>query len=301
MRYVSIDLETTGLDPDKDDIVEFGAVIDDLEHPKPVEQLPRFHAYVLPHRVDPQYKHLAPAAQVKHARYHGDPYALSMHPTIFRRIAKREAGYNYYEPDVLLNFFNAWLSNHGLTEKIVFAGKNFASFDLQFLKKIPNWYIFDRNHRTFDPTPLFFKLGEDKVPPSMGVCLKRAGFPHDVVHTAVEDAISVIRLIRHGILVKEPADYDSIPDEPQQKVEKKAPFAETPKGVRGCSIVVGVESGKLSPKVIPAKGGGEYLTPYCREKGCTELKLNDSVFCQKHEKKFLNSVVRNSPLAKQHG
>ncbi len=31
MRYVSIDIETLGLDPTCCDIVEFGAVIDDLE------------------------------------------------------------------------------------------------------------------------------------------------------------------------------------------------------------------------------------------------------------------------------
>ena len=31
MKYCSIDLETTGLNPKTSDIIEFGAVLDDLE------------------------------------------------------------------------------------------------------------------------------------------------------------------------------------------------------------------------------------------------------------------------------
>ena len=46
MRYVSIDLETTGLDAINNDIIEFGAVLDDLADMKPLEELPRFHAYI---------------------------------------------------------------------------------------------------------------------------------------------------------------------------------------------------------------------------------------------------------------
>ena len=44
MIYVSIDIETTGVDPKIHDIVEFGAVIDDLANPQPLDKLPRFHA-----------------------------------------------------------------------------------------------------------------------------------------------------------------------------------------------------------------------------------------------------------------
>ena len=77
MQYVSIDIETTGLDEYTCDTIEFGAIIDNLNFQKPFDELPKFHAYVvLP-------------------RYQGEPYALSMHAEIFRRIANREEPYEY--------------------------------------------------------------------------------------------------------------------------------------------------------------------------------------------------------------
>lgn len=44
MRYCSIDIETTGLNPDTCDILQFAAVLDDLNDPKPLVDL-----LVLPH------------------------------------------------------------------------------------------------------------------------------------------------------------------------------------------------------------------------------------------------------------
>ncbi len=256
MRYVSVDLETTDLCPDKGDIVEFGAVIDDLVNPKPYDQLPRFHSYVLPWRIDEQYRHLNAAAQEQHARYHGDAYALSMHPTIFRRIAKREAPYTYLKPDSLIYRFKAWLELNGLgtdiltgkTEPINFCGKNFASFDLNFLKKIPNWHFLDRSYRSFDPTPFFIRVGEDKALPGTSQCLRRAGLDADVPHTAIEDAVNVIKLVRYGMLIKEPADYSTVADEKQ-----RAPSASLPPKVSGCHVTVEPKAGRLYPVVTPAK------------------------------------------------
>ena len=117
MKYVSIDLETTGLDPENNDIIEFGAVIDDLRDMKPVEELPRFHAYI----VKDEYK--------------GQPYALSMHPTIFRRIATREEGYNYLYPNTLGKAFLDFLVEHGfeLAEKKV---KRYKEQLLMLLERI---------------------------------------------------------------------------------------------------------------------------------------------------------------------
>ena len=78
MRLVSIDLETTGLDPRCCDIIEFGAVAFDSDKPDiPVEELPTFHAYIV------------------RAVYQGEPFALGMHAAIFKRIADREPGFTY--------------------------------------------------------------------------------------------------------------------------------------------------------------------------------------------------------------
>lgn len=293
MRYISVDLETTGLDPLKDDILEFGAVFDDLEHPKPYDKLPQFHSYVLPWRVDQQlFGHLNPSAQGQHASYHGDPYALSMHPTILRRIAKREAPYVYRTPQGLIQAFSQWLNDFGLSTA-VFCGKNFASFDLQFLNKIPNWYMIDRSFRSFDPTALYIKVGEDTTPPSTAKCLARAGLDKYVPHTAIEDAINVIKLVRHGLLVSEPADF-----EPKEK--SPAPFADTPLKTAGCHVVVGVKGGKPTPIVLPAKKAA-YSTHYCKEAICSEQSVANSIYCEKHHNALVNKVVRNSPLAKHYG
>lgn len=234
MKYVSIDIETTGLDPNKDDIVEFGAVIDDLKNPKPYDKLPRFHGYVLPWRVDEQYKNLTLQEKSKHTRYHGDAYALSMHPTIFRRIATREKGYEYYSPSNLIHYFKEFLRTNELTEKVVFAGKNFASFDLQFLNRIDTWYLLENSYRVIDPTALFIDINKDEIPPSTKQCLARAGYDSSVAHTAIEDAIGVVKLMRYGFLVKEANVTVS-----------------SQKGLKKCSIVVDPVDGKLKTKVVP--------------------------------------------------
>ena len=77
MKYVSIDIETTGLDPNVNDIVELGAVIDDLSKHEPLESLPTFHCYV-----------------VKDT-YATDAYCAFLHQAIFDRIARR------WEPNVM--------------------------------------------------------------------------------------------------------------------------------------------------------------------------------------------------------
>ena len=47
MHYVSIDIETTGLDPMKNQIVEIGAVIDKIGSKTPIEDLPKFRAVLI--------------------------------------------------------------------------------------------------------------------------------------------------------------------------------------------------------------------------------------------------------------
>ena len=46
MKYVSIDIETTGINPLVNDIIEFAAVIDDTNAKVPIENLPKFHRYI---------------------------------------------------------------------------------------------------------------------------------------------------------------------------------------------------------------------------------------------------------------
>jgi len=179
--YVSIDIETTGLDPNTCQILEIGAVIDDWE--TPVDELPTFHCYV------------------DNGQITGSPYALSMHPTILRRIAIKEEGYQYLVPDDVPVTFLGWLMdkkvNPGLCP-ITCAGKNFAGFDRQFLERLTYWKdCVPTNYRSIAPGSMYWNPREDmNGPPATETCMERAGIQGPVTHAAVEDAIVVVKLIR---------------------------------------------------------------------------------------------------------
>lgn len=194
MIVCSIDLETTGLDPETCDIVEIGAVVADFSKPlDPVEDLPTFHAYITP---------------PKGGTYTGTPYALSMHSEIFRRIANREEGYTYLAPSRLGYVFRKFLVEAGFEEEndhvtITAAGKNFGSFDLQFLKRVPDFTKHVQiRHKILDPGSILCDPIEDDVIPSLDECLERMGFSHNVTHCAVDDARDVLLVLNrhyHGV------------------------------------------------------------------------------------------------------
>lgn len=178
--YVSIDIETTGLDPEVCQVIEFGAVLEDWI--TPIEQLPRFHRYVV------------------HDRIIGEPFALAMNAEILRRIANREEGYLYATPAQLAAEFDIWLQMNQVikepSQAFTAAGKNFASFDLQFLRRIPAFKHIKIHHRSIDPAMLYWRPETDIGLPSSKTCKDRAGVPGDVIHTAIEDAIDVIQTVR---------------------------------------------------------------------------------------------------------
>lgn len=187
MKYISIDIESTGLDIEQHDIIEFAAVIDDLKNPQPLDQLPVFHSYI------------------KKRIYSGDPSALAMHAEIFRRIAENDQDkYNIEDINNLMVYFRNWLSrnNYPFSVKkgeysVNVAGKNAANFDIPFLKKkITDWSGVSFHHRILDVGSLYFRPEIDLEIPSSKICMERAGLSGDVAHTAEEDAMMVVKLIR---------------------------------------------------------------------------------------------------------
>jgi|SRR6185437_1654690 len=181
MRYCSIDIETTGLDYSYCQMIEFGVVLDELPAKKSIEELPTFHCYIL------------------RDKYIGEPYALSMHAEIFRRIAERTPGYNYYDRETGYYYLKEFLFEHkyiGPTNSITVAGKNFHSFDFRFLEN-DGWAV-DRifGRRSLDPAQLYLDLNNDDKLPNLQECLNRIGIKKTVSHTAIEDALDVVRLMR---------------------------------------------------------------------------------------------------------
>jgi len=193
MRYVSIDLETTGLDAENCQILEFGAVLEDTNNVLPLDELPTFHCYI---------KH--PGGNIS-----GNIFALNLNAGIIANLKNEKElkdTYQYLKPDELADAFLAWLKIQGFEIKetygkfhttITVAGKNFAGFDRKFINKIPDFSKKIRiRQRVIDPAVLFVDWKEDECLPSLDECKVKAGIEGVVTHLAVDDAMDVIKLLR---------------------------------------------------------------------------------------------------------
>ena len=160
--------------------MEVGAVFDDLLDQKPLDLLPRFHCYVRSNLLG------------------GEPYALSMHPKILRRIAEQEPGFTYLWPGEVTREFKKFLLQHVPTAKdgVNVAGKNFDGLDRLFLEKLPKFKEeIKLRHRVIDPAILYWQPGDETLP-GTELCYQRAGLEPVAAHTAIEDALGVIQLVR---------------------------------------------------------------------------------------------------------
>jgi len=72
LPYLSIDIETTGLDPETCQTLEIGAVFDNWT--LPIRQLPTFHCYVV------------------HQQIIGTPFGLALNADILRRLSDPSPG-----------------------------------------------------------------------------------------------------------------------------------------------------------------------------------------------------------------
>jgi oligoribonuclease (3'-5' exoribonuclease) len=190
MRYLSLDLETTGLDDTKCQILQVGAVFDDTCGP--LETSPTFNALVW-----------AP-------EYRGEAYALALNHEILSALAQnpfdRTIEFRGRKARVLHRQnlalqLNAWLSQYAPGPYVV-AGKNAAGFDIPFLKKYPEFDLLNFDHRIIDVGSLYLRPGDARVP-NLDECLRRGGFDTTVSHDAVDDALDVCKLIRRWELTYE--------------------------------------------------------------------------------------------------
>lgn len=219
MKYVSIDIETTGLDRENDQIVSIGLAIEDTNNIVPVDKLPQLYIIVL------------------HDRLAGSPHALTMNYGVIMAISSyleypdtrssHEQAHKAFflrEDEVCEKIFKFLWDNDmrpdlkpgammitdmetgkqypKLSSNIPFtylnvAGKNFASFDKIFLEKLPRWkQLFRVRSRILDPGILFVNWKTDDQVPGLSECKQRAGLDSHVSHNALEDAIAVISLLR---------------------------------------------------------------------------------------------------------
>lgn len=220
MKYLSIDIETTGLDTVNDQILSIGAVIEDTNQPKNFEDIPKFHGVIKRNRIE------------------GGLYAINLNRDLLETMNQYACTEDQSERDDIVNFtgmqfydekeivedFYYWLAENGMVDidtpnggyitvrngktlpaitnktkpiHITAAGKNFATFDKLFLERLPRWkQLIKIRQRILDPSILFVDWKNDESLPSLPLCKKRAGFDEHVSHNALEDAWDVVELLR---------------------------------------------------------------------------------------------------------
>lgn len=195
MKFLSVDIETTGLDEKVHSIIQFAAVhADDKATFKP--QI--FHGWVKPDGMV------------------WDIYCLNLHFNWIKQVLERlREGTTHHmsdhQPEIFEDFeqlhsaFYVWLAqqriynedDHLKGKKLLALGKNFGSFDHRFLTAAGYGNLW--RHRSLDATP-YYTIATDEKPPELKVCKQRA-FERgcvfnskEVAHTALEDAIDVMTL-----------------------------------------------------------------------------------------------------------
>jgi oligoribonuclease (3'-5' exoribonuclease) len=192
--YISIDIETTGLDSEKCQVIEIGMVVE-TDWRTPIEQLPACSFLVDPGTII------------------GEPFALQLNAQILREIAecRRTGSGNWTDTEgavqKMFNFMRAYFPYTHAQLHFVAAGKNYGSFDARFLERLPNWKAWMKpHHRPLDPGGMYFDARIDDSVPGTEECMRRAGFDPDVKHRAEEDARNVVRLIRRKAFAQSFAD-----------------------------------------------------------------------------------------------
>lgn len=195
MKYVSIDIETTGLDRELDQVLQLALVIEDTNKTSgvEVEDLPFFEGLV------------------RYDRISGQAFALTMNAAIIEALAKVGTSSNeaalrgrrvkiYHNVESLIGSAIDFLDEHlecagepPLEKRdYVVAGKNVAGFDLPFL---PVRFRRCFHHRVIDVGSVALgargKLWKGNRIPGLADL-------HDgkMTHDALEDARVVVRLLR---------------------------------------------------------------------------------------------------------
>ena len=181
MKYVSLDIETSSLTPDPENVISLAMVIDDLV--TPIDQLPRLHILFKQELQDTDDYAMAMNSKLLYAR--ASNAAMEKFPELCLTHVVRDWS---HASDLIHQFL------HGIVglDRLPLAGKNVMGFDYQFLpQEVKRWFA----HRSLDPGSMY-ALPTDKRPPDTSECCRRAGIDDTVTHNALDDALQVIALIR---------------------------------------------------------------------------------------------------------
>lgn len=222
MKYLSIDIETTGLSPENHQILSIGVIVEDTNNKLPFEEVPKFHCAIVKEDIT------------------GGLFALNLNRDLIQTInswnvvdekGKKQIEEDYgmlfcKEEEVVQHLFRFLYRNNILNDSLYnfnvndrveridgisypplsssivkshlnIAGKNFGTFDKLFLEKLPRWQqVFKVRQRIIDPTILFTDWKNDDQLPNLTTCKERAKTGGEVTHDAIDDAWDVIQLLR---------------------------------------------------------------------------------------------------------
>ena len=220
MKYLSIDIETSGLDSENNQILSIGAIVEDTENQLSFDDIPKFHVCILADQLT------------------GSPFALNMNRELIKTMVHYQTtseqdekndlvhmtGMKFLQRDNVVEEFYDFLFENGFVQfntdightvkvkngktypimtskmkpaSINVAGKNFGTFDKLFLERLPRWKQAIRiRQRIIDPSILFTDWKNDIAMPSLDTCKQRARLDGVVTHNAIEDAWDVIQLLR---------------------------------------------------------------------------------------------------------
>jgi hypothetical protein len=180
--YVSVDIETTGIQ-DNAHILQIAAIYDDLK--SPVSELPMYNAVI-------KYDVMS----------HCEPYAMGMNAELLKKMMDKE--FYTCKPHFAAQTFLTWLLELGYTfnNKVLFAGKNVASFDIPKLKHHYDTHYRNSefselvHYKTLDVGSLYFDKFGDNV--NLSKINKLTG-RKDVSHDALDDAMDVVYAVRYKL------------------------------------------------------------------------------------------------------
>lgn len=222
MKYTSIDIETTGVDDEKDQILSIGLVIEDTLNIKPVDELPSLHLVIVRDRLEgnvfalnmnskiiellKEYQVSDDLQRAALAEAHGVRFVkewdVAQEVFNFLYINNMVNPENYHSTEGYIQSYEGKLipsvGTRGVKQtKLNVAGKNFGTFDKKFIERLPRWNdTFRFRQRILDPAILFINWLEDEELPNLNTCMKRAGVKGEVTHDAVADAKDVIKVLR---------------------------------------------------------------------------------------------------------
>jgi oligoribonuclease len=223
MIYISVDTETTGLNPDTCQLLSVGAIVEDTEKKLPFDEVPKFHCAILRGERDILQGELFALNMNKDLIGVITEYSVARTQKEKDAISQRTGMVFLKEEDVAKAFYHFLIDAGAITPEfdpsktveiidgktypmlttkmkpfhLNIAGKNFHAGDQTYIERLPRWkQVFRIRTRQIDPSVFFIDWKNDESVPGLAKCKERAKVDGIVTHDALEDAWDVVQLLR---------------------------------------------------------------------------------------------------------